>query len=395
MARTHFHFQHRNLTRLFGILLALLLVAGGTALARNNHSSNKPPKPPAPPSDQVNPQLRWGPVLGLVTPDTAAIKWATTAPATCALELQDKSVASSNPQGVYHAVMLTGLKPDTSYAATISISARSGVRRSPPFSFRTPPANPGSFRFVAMGDTRTNHVDHQRVVQSMLKNFPRPAFIINTGDLVENGQQTMMWDKFFEIERPIFERLPFIPAIGNHEKKAATFFGMFQSPMSTQNEFHAWHSFRYGNAIFVILDPLDAFPPQTEFLERVLARARQDGVKWKFVVWHAPAFSSGNHGNNPQVIQAWVPILEKYGVTCGFFGHDHLYEHSEKSGVVYLTLGGGGAPLYSVRRGQNPYSKLVKSVFHTAQITVGPDKVDVEVEDDKGAPVDSFSISGH
>ena len=186
--------------------------------------------------------------------------------------------------------------------------------------------------------------------------------------------------------------MPFMPAIGNHEKKAATFFGMFHTPMSTQKEFHAWHSFRYGNAVFVILDPLDAFPPQTEFLERVLARAEQDGVKWKFVAWHAPAFSSGSHGNNPQVIQNWVPILEKYHVTCGFFGHDHLYERSEKNGVVHLTVGGGGAPLYTVRRGQNPYSKLVKSIFHTAQVTVGRDKVDVKVVDDKGEPVDSFSI---
>ncbi len=376
---------------LFGMMLALLLLTSDAASARTNdhHSPNKPPLPPA---DQINPQLRWGPVLGLVTPDSASIKWATTAPATCALELQSKTIASTNPQGVYHGVLLTDLKPDTAYTATISISSRTGIRKSPAFSFRTPPANLESFSFVAMGDTRTNHADHQRVVQSMLKNFPRPAFIINTGDLVENGQQTMMWDKFFDIERPIFERLPFIPAIGNHEKKAATFFGMFQTPMSSQNEFHAWHSFRYGNAVFVILDPLDAFPPQTEFLDRVLARAKADGVKWKFVVWHAPAFSSGSHGNNPQVIQAWVPLLEKYGVTCGFFGHDHLYEHSEKSGVVYLTLGGGGAPLYSVRKGQNPYSKLVKSVFHSAQITVSPDKVDVKVEDDKGGLVDSFSI---
>ncbi len=384
----------RTSARFLGIILALLLIPSGQLLARNSGNHN-PNKPPAPPADQVNPQLRWGPVLGLVSPDTASIKWATTAPATCALELQGRVVPSTNPQGVYHGVMLTGLTPDTAYSAAISISSKTGVWKSPAFSFRTPPAKLESFSFVAMGDTRTNHADHQRVVQSMLKNFPRPAFIINTGDLVENGQQTMMWDKFFDIERPIFERLPFIPAIGNHEKKAATFFGMFQTPMSTQNEFHAWHSFRYGNAVFVILDPLDAMPPQTEFLDRVLARAKADGVKWKFVAWHAPAFSSGSHGNNPQIIQAWVPFLEKYGVTCGFFGHDHLYERSEKGGVVHLTVGGGGAPLYTVRRGQNPYSKLVKSVFHTALVSVGPDRVEVKVEDDKGDVIDSFSIPAH
>ena len=40
--------------------------------------------------------------------------------------------------------------------------------------------------------------------------------------------------------------------------------------------------------------------------------------------------------------------FEEYGVNVVFQGHDHNYERLEKNGIIYITSGGGGAPLYSM-----------------------------------------------
>jgi len=57
------------------------------------------------------------------------------------------------------------------------------------------------------------------------------------------------------------------------------------------------------------------------------------------------------HANNPTVQAAIQPLAEQYGVSVIFGGHNHYYARAVVHGVTHLTVGGGGAPLYTPRPG--------------------------------------------
>ena len=79
--------------------------------------------------------------------------------------------------------------------------------------------------------------------------------------------------------------------------------------------------------------------------------------KWKVVVLHEPGWSAGGgHGNNTTVQNDLQPLFVQYGVAIVFGGHNHYYARASVSGVTHLTVGGGGAPLYSPGVGLRPTS---------------------------------------
>ena len=54
------------------------------------------------------------------------------------------------------------------------------------------------------------------------------------------------------------------------------------------------------------------------------------------VVW-----SVGEHGPTKELVEKLKPMLEKYGVTAYFCGHDHNMQHLSDSGVEYYVTGAG------------------------------------------------------
>jgi hypothetical protein len=64
---------------------------------------------------------------------------------------------------------------------------------------------------------------------------------------------------------------------------------------------------------------------------------------------------------------ALMPLLEKYKVTAGLFGHDHNYQHYLRNGVHYFITGGGGAPLYDVDK---PPEGITRKVVSTENFLV-------------------------
>lgn len=379
--------------RFFAHLLSASLLALCFALTVPGLAQAKPANPHPGQQSEPSPAVRWGPVLGIMQSDAASLQWATNVPMSCAVELDGVVATPTTARGIYHAARLTGLKQDSAYKARIVMTAPKKQKTfSASFGFRTPPKALKNWTFLAFGDTRTNHDAHGKIIQTLLKVFPRPEFLIHTGDLTENGTLPALWDRFFEIERPVLERMPFLAVCGNHEQRGPTYFGMFSNPLSQGNRPCSWYSFRYGNAVFLVLDPKDRFSEQTGFIDRVLSAADRDGVKWRIVACHYPVFSSGPHGNNQQEIDNWAPLFEKYHVQLAFFGHDHLYERNVKEPVTYLTLGGGGAPLYQPKQGLNPYSVKLLSILHLARITVSETALSVSVIGLDGNPIDSFTI---
>jgi hypothetical protein len=81
-------------------------------------------------------------------------------------------------------------------------------------------------------------------------------------------------------------------------------------------------------------------------------------------------------------------------------GHDHNYERTlpvkeglpdEASGIIYLTLGGGGRPLYIQRRNED-WSANFLPVYHFAVFNVKDKTLKMSVYNKAGEEVDTLEI---
>jgi len=75
---------------------------------------------------------------------------------------------------------------------------------------------------------------------------------------------------------------------------------------------------------------------QLEWLEKSLAASN---MKWKVVMGHYPLYSSGGHGDNPELLQLLEPLFHKYGVDMYLCGHDHHLEHTTALDTQYIISG--------------------------------------------------------
>jgi len=237
-----------------------------------------------------------------------------------------------------HSFKLTGLAPNQKYIYKIEGTGYS----SPVYNFCTSPQSADSITFVIFGDTRSDSIAHQMVVDSITGRNPK--FVIHTGDLVADGGNISEWQTFFNIEKNLLPVTPFMPCIGNHESPFDLYFEFFYLP---ENE--EYYSFEYGNMFFIVLNTEDVLSYYTQrlYLEQKLNQAAQDSTKWIIVYFHQPPYSAGGHGSNLLVREAWCDILETYQVPVVFNGHNHFYQRTTSiNGVTYIITGGGVAPLY-------------------------------------------------
>ena len=111
-----------------------------------------------------------------------------------------------------HKIQLGGLKPNTEYKYDIlndGSEEGKGV-------FRTYPNKITPFRFAVLGDTRSRHNIHSKIVNQIIE--LKPLFVINTGDMIGNGREIKDWESFFEINNKLMKTTQYYPVLGNHEK---------------------------------------------------------------------------------------------------------------------------------------------------------------------------------
>ena len=73
----------------------------------------------------------------------------------------------------------------------------------------------------------------------------------------------------------------------------------------------------------------DGIQAQLDWLDSTLSDMSEDNeIIWKVVVTHNPIFSAGiTHGDNDDLKQTLLPILEKYQVDVVLTGHDHSAQY--------------------------------------------------------------------
>lgn len=355
---------------MFSKLLPLLLISGAV---------------PMPAADTVI----GGPFVVNASARAATVVWIVET-GQVSVKAQGASDQHSAPALHAESVTLTGLRPGTAY--DYSVPGRSELKGS----FRTPPAAGQPFEFVLYGDNRTRHDVHRKVVDAILKNS-NPDFILQTGDMVENGTDPSLWPIFFDIERELLRKAPIFPTVGNHERNARDYYEFFQE--------QPYYSFNWGNAHFCMINSdianvasskvgREAFwREQTAWLEEDL-QANQN-AQFRIVAAHHPPMSAvaSRQGANPQM-KALVPLLEQMHVTAALFGHDHNYQHYLQNGIHYIVSGGGGAPLYDVSKPPEGITQKVVSTENFVRVRCDGKVMHVEALDTSGATLDAFDLTG-
>jgi acid phosphatase type 7 len=245
-------------------------------------------------------------------------------------------------RGTYvHKVGLTGLNPASWYY----YQAFQGKSDSKIASFTTS-VNPGTpFRMVWMADCRTGTEVFAKISRNMLGEIPQAA--LYGGDLCHSSQYHVWKKEFFIKDQLNFaSQVPFFYVPGNHEGWEQNTKAFTRNPVCASNT-QDYYSFDYGDLHVLCLNVLVPYTqgsPQYEFAKRDLAQSNQP---WKIVMCHAPAYCSGGHGGDMDMINMTRTIFEPNKVDMVFSGHSHFFQHNLVNGIHHMVVGSAGAPLYN------------------------------------------------
>lgn len=238
-------------------------------------------------------------------------------------EIRDPGTAN-DPVNHRFSAVLEGLKPGTAYAYRVG----NKKNRSEWFEFTTAPQTAASFSFVYLGDPQVGLDQWGRLLHSACERHPKAAFYVVAGDNVNRGNNREEWDTFFHAASGVFDRRPYVPALGNHDCPRGDgprlYLDLLALPENGSANIGPERSYRfdYGNALFVVLDSNSSVEAQSPWLEEQLKSSK---AVWKFAVFHHPAYSSAPRRDNADVREKWGSLFDQYHVDMALQGHDHGY----------------------------------------------------------------------
>ena len=155
------------------------------------------------------------------------------------------------------------------------------------------------------------------------------------------------------------------PAPGNHDWETAGLAGYLDyfGAAAQGPDGSSWYSYDLGTWHVIVLDSMcvkiagcGPDSPQGRWLAADLAASP---ASCTIAIFHHPRFSSGEHGNLPEMDAFWRP-LHAAGVDVIVNGHDHDYERfgpqdpdgqpDDARGIRQFVVGTGGANLRNFRR---------------------------------------------
>ncbi len=258
-------------------------------------------------------------------------------------------------------------------------------------SFRTGTA-PGetAVRFAVFGDTRTNHQVHRAVIEAVAKE--KIDFFLHTGDMVERGGKPEQWITYFQIERPLMEKAPILPSIGNHDLGNRGYYTtyFFLDEWTLGNSYFVTD---WGNVRLISLDVniiCEERCRQYDFVKKALADGAAAG-KLMVMFLHHPPYSSGSHGSDLVLRDVLAKLAKAYGVELVVTGHDHDYERTKSmDGTTYIVSGSAGAPIRAVN--PQPFTAEARTEPHYVLVDVDGDRLSIRAINLRGEVFDSAVI---
>ncbi len=351
------------------------------------------------------------PVLGAFGPGFFTITSRTNIPAKVAvysIDLKKKKLKllADSPKGLLHRIRVQ-VGPTDKPSRCLVVAENSEHREIA--AIAVPPTGKTDrkyFRFIAMGDSRTNPADWTKVAAAVLEQ--RPELVVFYGDMVDEGLEDWEWvENFFGPGRYLFAAIPTYAVIGNHEARAPLYYEVFYTPPNGKDNEDgrstSW-SQRIGGVLLIGIDGEEDFSAGTKHYRWLEERLRNAGdAEFIFFFNHYPAYSSGKHGRldengRPRQKTAAlarehiIPLLNKYKVTAYICGHSHNYERSElPGGVTQIISGGAGAPPHrkmTTAAQQNPYSKIFASELHFCLFEIADGTARMKVLTPQGKVID-------
>lgn len=289
---------------------------------------------------------------------------------------------------------------------------------SPWMDFKTPKEK-GGLRFLYLGDIQ-NEISNwgTRTIRAAYQHSPHSAFMLFAGDCVNDGHQNSQWEEWFDALGFIPTQMPIVPVTGNHEydelpgsdeeSLSAFWQSQFELPLNGPKGLEeSVYYYDIQSTRIIILNSLMALQSeedlsyQTEWLEKVLQENPQE---WTIISYHHPLFSSrdGNHGQYPELRDAWQPKFEKYGVDLVLQGHDHMYGRSSKlsktleiptgqAGPVYI-VSVAGPKMYGIKKGERWMERAAVNTQLFQEISIENNKLEFRAFTVEGELYDSFDL---
>jgi len=315
----------------------------------------------------------------------------------------------NDPSILRHRVRAGGLEPGTAYAYAVGDGSPGGW--SPPSTVRTAPSGPVDFGFLYLGDAQCGLERWGELLHAARKHRPDAAFLLLAGDLVDRGNERTNWDHFFLRAAGVFESIPFLPAVGNHEyldQGPRIYRQTFDLPANGPPGIDPGlvYCFEYADAFVAVLDSNLALydsrlaQVQAEWLDARLAATR---ATWKFVTFHHPVYASHVSRENPELGRAWAPIFDRHHVDLVLQGHDHAYLRTRpmKDGQPVATPAEGTVYVVSVsgekfyEQGPRPYiarGLTDLATYQTIDIQARERRLTYRAFDRDGREVDALVI---
>ncbi|HEX2964321.1 MAG TPA: metallophosphoesterase [Syntrophorhabdaceae bacterium] len=268
-------------------------------------------------------------------------------------------------------------------------------------------------RFAVIGDFGSEG-PNEAAVAALVQSW-NPDFIITTGDNNYTYGEASTIDPnigqyYHNFIAPYYGSYGagaatnrFFPSLGNHDWEttgAQPYLDYFTLPGNER-----YYDFVWGPVHFFAVDS-DPHEPdgvtstsiQGNWLQNRLAAST---APWKLVYMHHPPYSSGSHGNSPEMQWPYAA----WGATAVLAGHDHDYERLLINNFPYFVNGLGGRSLRRFRSTLEPGSMaqyrddygamLVEAssdriTFYFYSITGGGTLIDsYTIEGTGGAPIDT------
>ncbi|MFO7900648.1 MAG: metallophosphoesterase family protein [Planctomycetota bacterium] len=370
------------------LLIALLPALIGCDSDRPEPRTAQPARP-AEPVQPIQPFLQAAGQTGVT------IRWTTDGPAECSVRygrdelgrsLAAQPVGEPTAAGRLFEARLADLAPGTAYQYRVVCG-----RESHGGTFRTFPARPQPFAFIAYGDSRSSAANHRSVARRF--NRHKPALIVHTGDMVTTGSFAEWPPAFFEPLADVIDHVPLFGARGNHEGNGESYRAFLRGRGAP-----TYYSFDYANAHFVCLD--SCLGPEEH--DAMLAWCAEDlaasNADWKIAFYHHPSYDVGSHRSRFGRDDL-LPILRANGVDLVLCGHSHTYQRfhpmytpgeNDRHPIVHIVTAGGGAPLYRVE--PTRFVACAEIAYHFVLVEVDGPALSARAIANDGRVIDRFEL---
>lgn len=298
-----------------------------------------------------------------------------------------------------HMVRLRNLKPNTTYRYRIysqevlghegyhvayGRTVASNVYSVAPLKFTTNNPQKEEISFLVLNDIHGN----DELMDSLLigTRWDKTDLVFFNGDMTNDlRSEKRLFDDFLDKAVTLFAKeTPFYYARGNHETRgnfAITFPRYFPTPTG-----QLYYMFRQGPVCFIVLDCGEDKPDtdieycgiaafdnyrneQAQWLKEIIQNDKFKQSPFRVVIAHIPPF--GNWHGEYEVLDKFVPILNKAQINLMICGHLHTYIYRERNDTVNFPI-------------------LVNHNREMISIQANKKQMDIHISNSKGKQVKTF-----